>query len=98
MYRSAMYRTGISCFAAALFVSPLAAADRVPTPEERGAIEKVLRDSGFVSWEEIELDDDRPRRQPYWDVDDARDAQGQVFDLKIEPGTLKVLRRTPDRD
>lgn len=93
-----MYRTAISCLALAFMASPLVAADRDPTPEERAAIEKVLRDNGFVSWEEIELDDDRPRRQPYWDVDDARDARGQAFDLKIQPGTLKILRRTPDRD
>lgn len=87
-----------ACFAVALLGSPLAAADRDPTAGERAAIEKVLRDNGFVSWEKIELDDDRLRREPYWDDDDARDAEGQVFDLKIEPGTLKILRRTPDRD
>jgi len=93
-----MYRTAISCFAVALLASPLAAADRDPTPAERTAIEKVLRDNGFVSWEDIELDDDRPLRKPYWDVDDARDRAGRAFDLKIEPGTYKILRRTPDHD
>lgn len=70
--------------------------DRPPTPQERAAIEKVLRAEGFVSWEEIELDDDRPQRQPVWDVDDARGEDGKAFDLKLEPGTLKVLRRTAD--
>lgn len=93
-----MYRAVISCAAAVLLASPLAAADRPPTAEERAAIERVLRDNGFVSWEEIEYDDDSPRRKPVWDIDDARDAKGQAYDLKLEPGTYKILRRTLDRD
>jgi hypothetical protein len=80
----------------ALLAGPVAAKDRPPTATERAAIEKVLRAQGFVSWEEIEYDDDRPQKQPVWDVDDARTADGKAFDVKLEPGTLKVLRRTPD--
>lgn len=76
--------------------SPALAKDRPPTPQERAAIEKVLRAEGFVSWEEIEFDDDRPVRQPVWDVDDARTKDGKTFDVRLEPGTLKVLRRSPD--
>src|SRR3546814_1038445 len=58
--------------------------------EERAAIEKVLRAQGFVSWEEIELDDGR------WGVDDARDAKGVEYDLKIDPKTLKIVRKEED--
>ena len=79
-----------------LIALPASAKDRPPTAQEKAAIEKVLRAQGFVSWEEIELDDDRPARPPVWDVDDARAKDGKAFDLKLEPGTLKVLRRTAD--
>lgn len=82
--------------AMAIAASPAFAKDRPPTDQERTALEKVLRAEGFVSWEEIEYDDDRPLRQPVWDIDDARTKDGKVFDVKIEPGSLKVLRRTPD--
>ncbi|MDP3661166.1 PepSY domain-containing protein [Phenylobacterium sp.] len=80
----------------ALLASPTLAKDRAPTPQEQAAIEKVLRAEGFVAWEEIEYDDDRPIRQPVWDIDDARTADGKVFDVRLEPGTLKVLRRAAD--
>ncbi|MDP3175096.1 MAG: PepSY domain-containing protein [Phenylobacterium sp.] len=81
---------------AALLASPTLAKDRAPTQQEQAAIEKVLRAEGFVAWEEIEYDDDRPIRQPVWDIDDARTADGKMFDVRLEPGTLKVLRRTAD--
>lgn len=64
--------------------------DRPPTPEERAAIEQVLRAEGFVRWDDIELDD------AVWEVDDARTADGREFDLKLRPGTLEILRREPD--
>lgn len=82
--------------ALALTATAALAADRAPTPQEKAAIEKVLRAEGFVSWEEIEYDDDRPQRQPVWDIDDARTADGKAFDVRLEPGTLKVLRKQAD--
>lgn len=81
---------------AALTAGPALAKDRPPTPQERTAIEAALKAAGYVSWEEIEFDDDRPARQPVWDIDDARTADGKAFDLKLEPGSLKILRRTAD--
>lgn len=80
----------------ALIAGPALAKDRAPTAEERTAIEKVLKAEGFQTWDEIEFDDDRPTRAPVWDVDDARTKDGKAFDLKLEPGSLKVLRRTAD--
>ena len=79
-----------------LLAGPAAAKDRPPTTQERAAIETVLRAAGFVSWEEIEYDDDSPRRPAVWDIDDARTADGKAFDVKLQPGSLKELRRTPD--
>lgn len=64
--------------------------DRAPTAEERAQIEAVLRDAGYVSWEEIEFDDG------LWEVDDARAADGREYDLKLDPNTLAVVARKED--
>lgn len=64
--------------------------DRDPTPDERAAIEQVLRSNGYVAWDDIELDDG------FWEVDDARTPDGQEFDLDLHPQTLQIVRRTPD--
>lgn len=83
--------------AVALAASP-ALADRDPTPQERGEIERLLRTNGFVSWEEIELDDDGP----YWEVDDARTAtdakagNGRKYDLKISADRKRIVKRSID--
>src|SRR3546814_8665249 len=83
-------RTAMLLALAAAFGATPALADRDANAEERAAIEKVLRAQGFVSWEEIELDDGR------WEVDDARDAKGVEYDLKIDPKTLKIVRKEED--
>jgi len=67
-----------------------ALADRPPTAEERTRIETVLREAGFKSWEEIELDDG------VWEVDDAKDAAGKEWDLKLDPTTFAIVKRTED--
>jgi len=64
-----------------------ALADREPTPEERARIEQVLRAEGFTAWDDIELDDD------VWEVDDARDADGREYDLKLDPTTFRITGR-----
>ena len=77
----------------ALVAAP-ALADRAPNSDELAAIERVLRTSGYVSWEEVELDDDGPR----WEVDDARAQDGRRFDIKIDPKTMRIIRAQLDRD
>lgn len=76
--------------AMAMVSAPAAAADRPPTAEERAAIEAALRGMGYMSWEEIELDDD------VWEIDDAVAADGKKYDLKLRPGQLDLLDRRPD--
>ena len=76
---------------AALLASP-ALADRPPNAQERAAVERVLKANGFLSWEEIELDDDGPR----WEVDDARVRDGRRYDIKINPRTMRIVRRELD--
>lgn len=68
------------------FASPaLAADDRRPTADELTAIEAVLRDAGYVSGDDIELDDG------VWEVDDARKADGTEHDLEIDPAGLAIV-------
>ena len=69
----------------ALATPALADDARAPTSEERTAIEAVLRDAGYVSWDDIELDDG------VWQVDDARKADGTEHDLEIDPTTFRIV-------
>lgn len=74
-------------FAAAMTVacSVPALAQRSPTPEERRRIEYVLQRSGYVSWEDIELDDGR------WVVDGVIGRDGRRWDVTLDPVTLRVV-------
>ena len=45
---------------------------RPPGPEQRAAIERALKDQGFVRWSGIRTDDDGP------EVDSAWDGQGRI--------------------
>lgn len=88
--------TKILLAAASLGLVPVAALaanvpDRLPTDAERDAIERVLQANGFVSWDDIELDDGRR-----WEVDDARLANGEAYDVKLALETLRITRRTRD--
>ncbi len=64
--------------------------DRPPTPQERAAIERVLRAEGFVRWDEIELD------HGVWEVEDARTADGRDYDLKLRPRSLEIIQHDAD--
>jgi hypothetical protein len=75
---------------AGLAMSAPAFADRAPTPEERTRIEAAVRAAGYTSWEEIELDDG------LWEVDDAVDADGKQWDLKLDPKSMTIVKRTQD--
>lgn len=68
-----------------------ALADRHPNAEERTKLETALTEAGFISWGEIELDDDK-----FWEVDDARHKDGQKYDLELDKTTLKIIKQ--DRD
>ena len=67
--------------------------DRQPNSSERASLERLLREGGFVAWEEIELDSDGP----VWDVDDARTRDGTRYDVKIDPNSMRIIRRQRDR-
>ncbi|SDD95054.1 PepSY domain-containing protein [Belnapia rosea] len=81
--------------AAALAVLPTAAPradDDRPSPEERVRIEAALRGLGFVRWGEIERENDGRA----WEIDDARNAEGRQYDLKLAADDLRELWRRED--
>lgn len=88
-----MMRYALSAAAIMLAASP-ALADRGPNPEELQKISAAMKAAGYVSWEQVELDDDGP----YWDIDDARKGDGTKWDVKLRPTTLGVLRAERDND
>ena len=65
-------------------------AGRAPAPDERARVEEALRRLGYVRWDEIEFDDGA------WEVDDARDAEGREWDLKLRAETFEVIEREQD--
>lgn len=75
---------------AAVLVPSPTMADREPNAEERARIEAAVRAAGYQRWEEIELDDG------VWEVDDAIDAAGNEWDLKLDPTSMAIVRRTED--
>ncbi|MEM7223197.1 MAG: PepSY domain-containing protein [Pseudomonadota bacterium] len=86
-------RAKIVMFAATVALVPATAIadDRPPTPEELVEIEKSLRAAGYVTWEEIELDDG------LWEVDDAmKDGDNREFDLKLHPQTYEIIVERED--
>tara|TARA_R110002094_G_scaffold183029_1_gene160571 strand:- start:206 stop:478 length:273 start_codon:yes stop_codon:yes gene_type:complete len=70
-----------------LSFSTPAFADRDPTADELAKLTQRLNDLGYQSWEEIELDDDGP----YWEIDDARKADGSRWDLKLSADMKDVI-------
>ncbi|MDO9707308.1 PepSY domain-containing protein [Paracraurococcus lichenis] len=69
-----------------------AGAERGGTVEDRARVEAALRRLGYVRWDEIEMEDGA------WEVDDARDAEGREWDLKLRADTLEVISRERDDD
>ncbi|QIE54819.1 PepSY domain-containing protein [Pikeienuella piscinae] len=83
-------RATLSAFVLAMACAGTAVADRAPTPEETARISVALEALGYKSWDEIELEDD-DADGPYWEVDDARDADGVEWDLRLDVEDLTVI-------
>ena len=64
-----------------------ALADEKLPADQQTKVEEMLRKEGFTKWDEIELDDGMI------EVDDATDANGKQFDLKLDPKTLEIVKR-----
>ena len=83
-----MHKIALFALMAVLAAPAMAKKDpRPPSPEHRAHIEAALKSQGFVRWSGIRMDNDGP------EVDSAWDGQGRRFELKLDPSTLKVIRR-----
>lgn len=74
----------MTCFAA------FAYADETPTKEQTAKVEATLKAEGFAKWERIELD------KGHFEVDDAVDASGKQYDLRIDAQTMKITSKIAD--
>ena len=75
---------GASALSLAVLAGAASADDRPATPAERAKIAGILKANGFVSWRKVEFDrDDRK-----FEVDDARHANGRVYDVDIRGGRI----------
>ena len=70
----------------ALLAGPALADQKLP-PDQQTKVEDILKKEGFTKWKEIELDDGMI------EVDDAIDANGKQFDLKLDPKTMEIVKR-----
>lgn len=71
----------------ALALAGPAQADQRLSADQAAKVATVLEKEGFASWKEIELDDGMI------EVDDAIDASGKRFDLKLDPHSLAIVKR-----
>ncbi|TXM76997.1 PepSY domain-containing protein [Methylobacterium sp. WL69] len=79
--------TGFAALALGLAFTGSAFADREPTAAELTRIDAVLKEAGFTKWKKVEVEDDEI------EVDDAIDANGKQFDLKLDPKTFAIVKR-----
>ncbi|MEE7476180.1 PepSY domain-containing protein [Methylobacterium hispanicum] len=77
----------LAALALSLGLGTLAHADQKLPPDQQAKVEAMLRQEGFTKWDEIELDDGMI------EVDDAIDASGKKFDLKLDPQSLAIVKR-----
>lgn len=81
---------GATAMSAAALATAAAADDRPATPAERAGIAAILEANGYTSWKRIEFDrDDRK-----FEIDDARHANGRVYDVDIRDG--RIVKRERD--
>jgi hypothetical protein len=71
----------------AIGLATAAEADQKLPPDQQAKVEAMLKQEGFTKWDEIELDDGMI------EVDDAINASGKKFDLKLDPKTLAIVKR-----
>lgn len=81
----------IAAATALVLATPAIAADRPATEAEATNIARVLNASGFVTWDDIDWDEDG-----YWEVDDAERADGTQWDLRLAAETFEILRSRRD--
>jgi hypothetical protein len=57
---------------------------------DQAKVEAALKDQGYTHWKAIVLDNGT------WEVDDAINAAGKQFDLRVDANTLKITNSIPE--
>lgn len=78
--------------ASVLLIAGAAHADRKPNHDERSRTEKRLRELGYTSWADIEVEGNGR----VVEIEGARHASGRRHDLKLRWDTLEVIDRRSD--
>lgn len=60
-------------------------------PEDPAVVAERLRHMGFVEWRDLRWS------HGFWKVNDAKRANGHVYDLKIEAGSFDLVKLTRER-
>jgi len=57
---------------------------------DQAKVEEALKTQGYTHWKTIVLDNGT------WEVDDAINAAGKQFDLRVDANTLKITNSIPE--
>ena len=69
-----------------IFTGAALADEKLPA-DQLTKVEAMLKQEGFTKWKKIEMEDGMI------EVDDAIDANGKEFDLKLDPTSLEIKKR-----
>ena len=85
----------LACAATALAIVsavPASAHPRDVVRDDPAIVADRLHHMGFVEWRRVRWDNGG-----YWKIDDARRANGHVYDLEIEAGSFDLIRLKRER-
>lgn len=84
-----MIKTTFSMLAACALLATLGvtATTYAAGGDNQTKIQESLTSQGYSKWKRIELD------KGVWEVDDAIDASGKQFDLRVDANSLKIISK-----
>ena len=82
--KTTLMTLALAALAAGSLATAATADDRPATAAEQSEIGAILNAAGFSSWKKIEFDTDDNK----FEVDDARHADGRVYDVDIRNGAI----------
>ncbi|WP_310351386.1 PepSY domain-containing protein [Methylobacterium sp. BE186] len=81
------FTTTVLACALSMTLAAGAMADEKLSPDQQTKVEAMLKQQGFTKWKKIEMENGMI------EVDDAIDANGKEFDLKLDPTSLEIKKR-----
>lgn len=83
----------LACVATALALASAvpASAHRDEVQDDPAIVVDRLHHMGFIEWRKLRWD------HGYWKIDDARRANGHIYDLTLEAGSFDLVRLTRER-